>query len=193
MINNWIKFNESLKKTEITLEHIMKILYCRNFCNDDVLLDILEDKLTDIVSDIHEISLTDTRRVLDIENKKIVLTYANKILELAKTSNQVMNDLHDCYQMCFDFVDWVNFEETETVLLDFEDLGYRYEFEIEEKLLIIKLFKEGTPSPIDFINEVKLAKRKLPRLSKIQSGDCKASLTKFNFQDGEIEIFVEKE
>jgi hypothetical protein len=192
MINNWVRFNESVEKTDITLEHIMKILYCRNFCNDDDLLDILEDKLTDILSDIHEISLTDTRRVLDLKNKKIVLAYANRILNLANTSNQVMTDLHDCYQICFDFVDWINFEETETVLLDFEDLDYRYEFEIEEKLLIIKLYKEVTSSPIDFTNEVKLAKRKLPRLSKIQSGDCKASLTKFNFQDGEIEIFVEK-
>jgi hypothetical protein len=137
MINNWIKFNESLEKPEITLEHIMKIIYCRNFCNDDDLLDILEDKLSDIISDIHEISLTDTRRVLDIKNKKIVLTYANKILELSKTSNQVMNDLHDCYQICFDYVDWINFEEPENILLDFEDLDYRYEFEIEEKLLII--------------------------------------------------------
>lgn len=192
MINNWVRFNESVEKTDITLEHIMKILYCLNMCTDDDLIESLEDKLSDILSDIHQISLTDTRRVLDIKNKKIVLTYANKILELSKTSNQVMNDLHDCYQICFDYVDWINFEETENILLDFEDLDYRYEFEIEEELFIIKLYKEDTTSPIDFTNEVKLAKRKLPRLSKIQSGDCKASLTKFNFQDGEIEIFVEK-
>jgi hypothetical protein len=70
MINNWVRFNESVEKPDITLEHIMKIIYCLSMCNDDVLIESLEDKLSDILSDIHEISLTDTRRVLDIKNKK---------------------------------------------------------------------------------------------------------------------------
>jgi hypothetical protein len=105
-----------------------------------------------------------------------------------------MNDLRECYQICFDFVDWINFEETEAVLLDFEDFEYGYQFILEEKLLIIKLYKKsGTPSAIDFFNQIKLAFKKLPRISKIQSGNCEAYITKFNFQDGEIEILIEKE
>ncbi len=194
MINNWVRFNESVEKTDITLEHVMKIIYCRSMCNDDVLLNLLEDKLTDILSEpeininIHYLTLTE-----DKEDRKRIISYAKEILAVAKNSNDIMDDLRECYQICFDFVDWINFEETEAVLLDFEDFEYGYQFILEEKLLIIKLYKKsGTPSAIDFFNQIKLAFKKLPRISKIQSGNCEAYITKFFYPESTFNIFVEK-
>lgn len=190
MIKKWSKFNESSKETEITLEHVLKLLYFYSVSTKSRLID---DAIEEIVKKLSisrdEIIFTDN------EERKIVVKHAEKIFKASKDPS-ILSLLETSYEEISEYVDWINLEDTLDCLLDFEDNDYQITFNLSEKdNLQIILTHDDHIDFKDFLNNLTLVNKKLPRLAKFQDSSCHAYVNHIEYNsEGEttIEILVEQ-
>jgi hypothetical protein len=190
MIKKWSKFNESLEDSEITLEHVMKLLYFYSMSTKSSLID---DAIEEIVK---KLSISPDEIIFTYnEERKIVVKHAEKIFKASKDPS-ILNLLETSYENISEYVDWINFEDTLELLVDFEDYDYQTTFDLSQKGDFKVVLTHGEDIDFkDFLNNLTLVNKKLPRLAKLQDASCHAYVNHIEYNsEGEttIEILVKQ-
>ncbi len=191
MIKKWSKFNESLEDSEITLEHVIKLLYFYSMSTEAHLID------NEILEIIKRLSISRDELIFtDNEERKIVVKHSEKIFKASKDPS-ILSLLETSYEEISEYVDWINFEDTLDCLVDFEDNDYQISFNLSEKdNFLIILTHDDHIEFRDILNNLTLVNKKIPRLAKLQDASCHAYVNHIEYSSVEdktkIEILVDK-
>ena len=190
MIKKWSKFNESLEDSEITLEHVIKLLYFYSVSTKSRLID---DAIEEIVK---KLSISRDELIFtDNEERKIVVKHAEKIFKASKDPS-ILSLLETSYEEISEYVDWINLEDTLELLVDFEDYDYQTTFDLSQKgdFKVVLTHREDIDFK-DFLNNLTLVNNKLPRLAKLQNSSCHVYVNHVEYSSEDkttIEILVEQ-
>jgi hypothetical protein len=131
----------------------------------------------------------------DNEERKIVVKHAEKIFKASKDPS-ILSLLETSYEEISEYVDWINLEDTLDCLVDFEDNDYQITFNLSEKgNFLVILTHDDHFEFSDFLKNLTLVNKKIPRLAKLQDASCHAYVNHIEYSSEDkttIEIFVEQ-